>query len=267
MNRKEKDNRILNYFIVVLLSICLAIISCIFPKGKTGIYSLIIISMVSFILFFIYINKLNLEKCISVLFFIFLPFMTELNIYVREDYHIVAKEYYRFNYLHLFTLYFLIRIINGLKAIKRGKDIYLLMLFNLICIMSLFGARNAMAGFQDYFRYLNITIVYIFFARIFNFRKYKEKIMVCLSFGLAIQLGLGLLQKIKGGRLGLTIIGEGNDVFRLGVDGYEKGLSGTFGHPGPFGLYCNFLSSEAILILVVLLIQMINKPLFFLYIF
>lgn len=243
MNRKDKNSTTNKYyyFMVIFISIYLGILSCIFPKEKTGMYILIIMMMIFIVLFLAKVSRFTFEESMIILFFLFLPFMTELNLYVRDDYHIVAKEYYRFNYLHLFTIYFFIKIIINIKRVKKGIDIYLLLLFNLICIFSIFRARNIIAGFQDYFRYLNITIVYIYFSRVCDLKKYKNYVMNSLFIGLCIQLILGLLQKVKGGRLGLTIIGEGNEVFRLGVDGYEKGMSGTFGHPGPMGLYCDFI--------------------------
>ena len=51
------------------------------------------------------------------------------------------------------------------------------------------------------------------------------------------QLLLGVLQQIIGKPIGLHFLGEGREVFRVNVSGYERGMSGTFGHPGPYALY------------------------------
>lgn len=247
-----KDNKKKNYKIksslkipilisLIFLSGFIGMISCSFNENKYAKVLVLLIGALIALIGIFYSNKFKIDRSIIIIFFFFIPFMTELNVFYKEDFHIVAKEYYRFNYLHVFSIYFLIQIFKYRRNIRRGLDITMLILFNIVCLISLIGARNVVAGLQDYYRYFNLTIVYIFFSRVFNFQYYKNIIINCLLSGEIIQLAIGILQKIKGNRVGLTILGEGGYVFRTADSFYEKGFSGTFGHPGPMALYANIL--------------------------
>jgi len=204
-------------------------------------YGLIVITLVLIMIIWLEINKFNIQKSVIILFFLTIPFFADINVLRMEDFHIVAKPFYRFNYIHIFAIYFFEQIIANHKKIKINKDLIIIFIFNLICILSIVRAINIRAAFYDYLRYVILSIIYIYFSRIFNYEKYKVIMIKCLIWGVCFQLILGIIQMIKGGSVGLSIIGEVNDVFRLGVEGYEKGFSGTFTHPGPIALYANFM--------------------------
>lgn len=237
-----KNRSLLKSMFIILIALFLGVISCILLSNKKNIYLLIMLFFLYGILAIFYINKFKVEKSIIMLFFLFIPFMTELNVNNSiNDYHVVAKIYYRFNYLHLFCLYFLIQIFKNINKLKIKVDLIILFVFNLICIVSIIRSINQTAAIYDYLRYIMLTIMYIYFSRIFNYDKYKDVMKFSLVIGLILQIILGILQIIKGGALGLKILGEGNNAFRVGVSGYERGFSGTFGHPGPMALYANFI--------------------------
>ena len=188
------------------------------------------------------ISKHDIDKFLAILFAIAIPFINDINIFsYQPDFHVISNQYFTFNILHIITILLFVRIIIKIKLIKFDFDLLLILLFNIICIISIFYAINPKAAFYDYIRYFNITIIYIYFSRIFKIDKNEKTLIYCLIIGLAIQLIWGLLQKIIDGPIGLYFLGEKADVFRLGVSGYEKGMSGTFGHPGPYALYGVFL--------------------------
>lgn len=237
-----KNKSLVKSILIILIALFLGVVSCFFLSSKKSIYSLIILFLLYGVLAIFYINKFEIEKSIIMLFILFIPFMTELKFNSNiDDYHVVAKMYYTFNYLHLFCIYFLVKILKNIKRCKIKFDLILLFIFNLICIISISRSINPLAGLCDYIRYVMLTILYIYFSRIFDYKKYKNTITSCLVISLGIQLIIGILQIIKGNRLGLQILGEGENVFRLGVTGYERGFSGTFGHPGPMALYANII--------------------------
>lgn len=237
-----KNKSLIKNILISLIALFLGLISCFFLKSKEGLYLLFALFLLYGVLFIFYRNKFDLEKSIIMLFILFIPFMTELKINNNiDDFHIVAKMSYGFNYIHLFCLYFLIKIFKNINKCKLNSDLIILFILHLVCIVSIIRSINPLAGFYDYIRYLVITIIYIYFSRIFDYKKYKDMIAFCLVTGMGIQLILGILQIIKGSGLGLRILGESGDVFRLGVTGYERGFSGTFGHPGPIALYANII--------------------------
>ena len=236
-----KEKNLVNRLILIYIPIVFGIISCFILSNKRNTYAFIVFTALYAALAILLINKFNIEKSIVLLFVLFIPFMTELNINYKEDIHIVSKSYFAFNYLYLFCIYFIVKISQEYRKINIGFDLLFLLIFNIICIISGLNALNFKAFFFDYIRYFTLSIVYIYFSRVFEFKKYKDTIYKYLVLGLLIQLVLGLLQKVKGSALGLVILGEGFDIFRASVSGYEKGFSGTFGHPGPMALYANYL--------------------------
>lgn len=183
----------------------------------------------------------DFEKILVILFAMSIPILTDLNIVYYEDYHYVSKQYYRFNLLHIFAIIFLIIILKNIRKIKFKLDLLIILLFNFICAISIFYSINKQAAIYDYLRYVVFTIIYIYFTKVFNYEKYYKIISNCFIYGVIIQLIWGILQKIKGGALGLYFLGEGRYVFRTNVSGYEMGMSGSFGHPGPFAIYNLFV--------------------------
>lgn len=196
---------------------------------------LVLIIMCGMIIFTI--NKFDIEKMLIMFFFLFIPFLRDYDFSTIGDFHTVTKPYYTFNFMHIFSIIFLCIILKNISKIEIGGDIILLAIFNIVCICSGFYAMNSSASYFDAFRILNISILYVYFSRVFDYKKYKCLVMKILILTVTIQFLIGILQILIGGPIGLGILGESKDVFRAGVSGFEKGMSGTFGHPGPFALY------------------------------
>lgn len=227
--------------VLILIGILIGINSCFVLTNKISLY-ILIGSIISIgILTLLIITKFNIEKSMIIGFSVMFPFMTELNLFASNDFHIMSKTFYRLNYLHLFCIYFLVQIIKNKRKVNMDIDILFLVIFNIICILGGLNSLSFDAFLFEYLKYACLSIVYIYFSRVCNYENYLDIVYKCLALGLIIQFIVGLFQILKGGRLGLTILGEGFEVFRIDVNGYEKGFSGTFGHPGPFALYANLI--------------------------
>ena len=227
---------------MALIAILIGLITLIsiFYK-ELGVIMIIFAISIYSILFLKLIGKIKLEKILIIIFGYSIPFCVDINLIYREDYHIVSKEYYKFNIVQIFALIFLFIILKNIKKIKLDIDLSIILLFDVVCIASIFYSINPKAAFYDSIRYIIITIIYIYFSRLFKNELYGKTLINSLVFGLGIQLSLGFLQKLKGGALGLYFLGESRTVFRSNVSGYEMGMSGTFGHPGPYALYSLFI--------------------------
>lgn len=242
MTKKSKEINWIEILLIIAIVILVVLIS-IMESNIKGYALVILIAIMIFVVSMIARSE-SIEKIIIILFTMYIPFFKDLTIGTHlEDFHVVANDYYRFDLIQLFAVYFLVRIILNRKRIKGGIDLILLLAFNLICIISMTKSINLNASIFDYLRYLVVTIIYIYFSRVFNLKKYYDKFIYWAIGGAGFQLLLGLLQKLKGGPLGLSFLGEGYNVFRVGVSGYEKGMSGTMSHPGPYGLYAIFILS------------------------
>lgn len=145
--------------------------------------------------------------------------------------------------MHIFAIFFLIEIITNIEKIKINVDLILLFIFNIILLYGVFTSLNSWASFFDYIRYFIVTLIYIYFSRIFDYKKYINIIINFFVFGAIFQFIVGILQILKGGPVGLYLLGEGSEVFRAGVSNYERGFSGTLGHPGNMGLYALLILS------------------------
>lgn len=236
----KKHDKVMTILLSIILLILVIGISITNNEVK-GYYLIMFIGIIIFFLSIVVKNE-RLEKLVIIFFVISIPFFTDLTIGQQiEDFHVVTKGYYRLNFIHLFAIYFLGKILINLKKIKHGIDLVLLIVFNIICIVSMTQSINFNASIFDYLRYIVMTIIYIYFSRIFDFKKYYDAFIRYVIYGATIQLVLGLLQKVKGGGIGLSFLGEGYNVFRIGVIGYERGMSGTMSHPGPYSLYAIFV--------------------------
>lgn len=200
-----------------------------------------LVSLIIFMIIWLMLEKFNIEKIMNICFFIAIPFLMDYGFNGRSDYHLVTREYYVFNFLQAFSVVMLVFIIKNRKKVKVDIDLVLISSFVFICFISSFYAINMNAALFDAFRYFQLLIIYIYFSRIFNSKKFKKNIMNTLVIGLLIQLFIGVMQIITGGPIGLKYLGEGTSVFRAGAAGLEKGFSGTFGHPGPIALYACFI--------------------------
>lgn len=223
------------FFSIVLLILFVALITV---NNTVGIGLIIYAGFIYLILSACLVSKWKLDKIIIIFFAFCIPFITDLNIFFDvSDFHVVSKPYFTFNIVQPLLIFFIFRIIAEKSKIKIGRDIILLISFNIICIISIFNAINFEAAFFDYIRYFNFTIIYIYFSRVFNNDEYEGILVKCIVIGLVIQLVWGMLQKIIGGPIGISFLGETGDVFRISSSSFEKGMSGTFGHPGPYALY------------------------------
>lgn len=208
-------------------------------------YSLQLIISLLFILciiFIIFSNNNVMEKILIFTFFFLLPFEKDILIFNEHDYHSVTQPYFQINILQIPILYFLIRIIRLKKNLKLlDRDLVIIYCFNILCFISVFWAINPMASFYDSLRYAYFTIIYVYFSRCVDLSKNKNIIFYSLGIGLLLQLLFGLIQIYINGPIGLSFLGESSKVFRDYTTGFEKGFSGTFGHPGPIGTYALFI--------------------------
>lgn len=200
------------------------------------ILHLFILAIISISLVLI-LNKFEFEKVTIILFFFMIPFIRDYDFKSIVDYHVVTKPYYTFSFVQIFSFIFLLITIKKIKNININIDLIFLAILNIICFISSTYAINLGASFFDAFRIFTISILYVYFSRIFDYKKYKQLVIKILILTAIIQFLIGILQIIVNGPIGLNILGEGKEVFRAGVNGFEKGMSGTFGHPGPFALY------------------------------
>lgn len=237
-------NKIKYILIISLITILISVISVL--NIKIGIFVIMLVLFTLFIGILFIKSRFNVYKIINILFFLSIPYMVDLGKNSLYDYHLAAKAYYRINIIHMFTAIFLILILINIKKINMRIDLWIIMVLNIVMIVSIFIAINTKAAFYDYFRYLNVSIIYIYFSRIVYIREYYNIFSNCLVFDIFIQFMIGIGQKIKGGAIGLKILGEPSNVFRVYVSGYEKGMSGTFPHPGPLALFGIFVLSIVI---------------------
>lgn len=231
-------NKLSNKAIVIMLSIMvIALISLNTLINNFFITTFFLVALIG--LFILLFMNFNMEKTIIAVFFITIPFFRDYaddRIYY-QDYHMLTKPFYVFNMMQLFSLLFLFFIWKNRNKLKRNMSIILLGIFTIICFASSFYAVNFKASVFDAFRYLQILIIYIYFSQICDIKNLKGIITKSLIIGLTIQLIIGILQIIYDGPVGLGFIGESSTVFRVGMSGLEKGISGTLEHPGPLGLY------------------------------
>lgn len=235
MNEKSQSYIWYKFLLVLIISIGIVLISTKITSYK--MFIIIIFMLFAFLGIIILFKKKYLEKVFIIIFFTCIPFFTEINFSERYDFHVNIKEYYTFNYIHILILPFLYITLKNIKKVKVGWDLSILFLFNIICIIGIINAINPSAAFFSYIRFIILTIIYIYISRILDFEKYSNSIYVSLTIGLIIQFIIGIFQKILNGPVGLGILGESVTVFRVSVTGYEKGFSGTFGHPGDFALH------------------------------
>lgn len=241
----NKIAKLLEY--LFLISIILASAFYGAYQNKISILMILMILGIQFFIFMLSINNFDFEKTILIFFILAIPFFVDLDFIRRsEDFHMAAKPYIRFNIMYIFAgifIFFIIKNINKIKQSKVKYDLIIIGIFLLICFSSMIWAINPAATFFDALRYLVASIYYVYFSRVFDYKKYNKTVMTCLVISIVLQLAIGCLQIIKGGPVGLHILGESKSVFRASVEGYEKGMSGTFGHPGPIALYSSILLS------------------------
>lgn len=189
----------------------------------------------------------------NMLFYMFAIFLTmSVKVYIKD----VPTGIYTAgaNVGTIITIYDVLIIIYILNNIRRFKDsskiVYkfvpiLSVLFLILEIATYKYALNKTATVNEILRIAKFILFSLVITKTFDYEKYKS-FVTGLGHVVILQLCLGVLQIVKGGALGLGIFGEATRVFREGVSGLEKGMSGTIGHPGTMAIFtlfclCNFL--------------------------
>lgn len=197
--------------------------------------------------------KLNFEEKLIFLIAFTLP----LNLIMISGTEIIeiklagASNYFVFTFFDLLVLTAFIYFVytKGIKEKIKENYMYLILPIGylIINIISSIFAIDKTASFYEIIRLIKGIILFLCMVFYFSENLY---ILFVRGIGLSIcgQLIIGIMQIIKGGPLGLRFIGESNAVFRQGVVGFEKGMSGTMAHPGTLALYSIF--TLAILIFV-----------------
>ena len=147
-----------------------------------------------------------------------------------------------YDILMLMLVFFV--IVKSLKTkksekIRVGIDLILPLAYLTLHILASKFSIDKEASICEIIRLIKNIIFSIAIIKIFNldmFEVFAKGIAHTMSF----QLMLGIIQIIKGGSLGLSFLGESSDGFRVGVEGLEKGMSGTLGHPGTLAIFSVF---------------------------
>lgn len=144
------------------------------------------------------------------------------------------------------TLYDILILMFLVVAFKKGKNkikfnitILLVLIYLAINILSLTVAFNVEAACFEVIRISKCVLLFWGILKVFNYKLYCEFIDG-LGGAVIVQCTLGILQILKGGSLGLSFLGESDRVFRAGVVGLEKGMSGTLAHPGTMAIFILF---------------------------
>lgn len=190
--------------------------------------------------------NLNFKKKIVFLLAFTLPF--NLMIYqgvIKDTVNLAgAKNTLLFNFYDLLIItIFVISIFeksfrNNIK--KNWKLLLIPIGYLVINLLSIINSYNVSASIYENIRLIKAFLLCISFAFSFSEELYY---LFIRGIGLSMvgQLFIGLMQRIIGGPIGIQFLGESNKVFRSGVEGLEKGMSGTMSHPGTLAVYSLFV--------------------------
>lgn len=128
------------------------------------------------------------------------------------------------------------------NKLKQGTNIILPLVYIIIHIASFGFSLNYLASLFEVVRLIKCVIFSFYIIRVFSDRFYNVFVSG-LGAAIKFQFIVGILQILKGGALGLYVLGESEKVFREGVLGLEKGMSGTLAHPGTLGIFSLFCLS------------------------
>lgn len=162
-----------------------------------------------------------------------------------------SKNFFTFTFYDLLVIFTLIYMVY-IKGIKdtictNYKYLILPVIYLIINFATLFVAMNKMVTFYEILRVLKGILLFIVVGFYFTEKLY---ILFVRGIGLSMcaQFIIGVLQILKGKAIGLHFLGESHSVFRSGVEGLEKGMSGTMAHPGTLAIYSVFVLSIMIFI-------------------
>lgn len=233
-------------FISILLAILIAIGATLTSFSYFFGLVLIMIMMLAVILLLV-TKKIGLTAFLIYSYLAFLAFNVEYPLIFIGDYGfsnehpgglraaIVVNHFFI-----LITSIFLIGILKKEKyEIPLNIEITLWAILIFIGSISLFFADNHYAVFYPLIRNISILLFLVVFS---NFKldylwdSFKKSL---IYFLIPFQFFIGLYQYIFVEPLGLRFLGESNNPFRstIVVAESQHGMSGTFGHPGIFGLF------------------------------
>lgn len=183
----------------------------------------------------------DFEKNLIIIFFFCLPFTIRYilnNNLINENRSVPILS--AINLLDLLIIAFAILIIIEFRNREKTNITikYTIILFGVYSVFSVFFALNKNAAIYGLMRNIKAIIIFIFFAYYFNIDKYLNTIIKIIGISINIQLVVALLQILNNGAIGLSFLGESSNVFRSGVNGFERGASGTFNHPNILAIYC-----------------------------
>lgn len=150
-----------------------------------------------------------------------------------------AKPYLVIDFKDILIVLMAMYIIKNYKKLD-WKLFILPMIFIVINLASVFVSVRMWASIYEVIRIFKFSIVAIFFYLSFNKEVYKLMVNG-LGCAMIIQLIIGIGQIVLGKALGLQFLGESPRVFRVSVEGLEKGFSGTMAHPGTMALFSLFV--------------------------
>ena len=187
------------------------------------------------------------EEILLFLTLLFLP--TQLGKHFWPDFSYIYSL--KIDYLSP-TIYFWDILVAGLLIfffLQKPKinklALNILLIFLLSQALSLFGAKNIGAGLVRLEQYIIAGLLGLYIAS----NKLHKELFLPLTLGVLFESGLAILQFIKGGTLGLWILGERN--FSLTTPGIAKfnfyGIEflrpyGTFSHPNVLAGYLLVIS-------------------------
>lgn len=138
-------------------------------------------------------------------------------------------------------MYFLFRTVY---FTKRRTNARLIMIVYLFCnILSLIFAEIAEYAIAGCFLYLKCFIIYNWFASHPHIDSNKRYFLSGCKFALLFQGGIGILQKLKNGSIGLAVLGENDEALRYRIVGgsIDRGAAGTFEHSSRLAIFVIFV--------------------------
>lgn len=207
--------------------------------NSNNISKALIVSIISFAMIqgaFI-ICKNNVKNSL----FFLLAFNIPMQLYIwlpkSSVYSVETADSFSFIFLDMIILMIFLYSSSVKNASRVPRSLLILsFLLLLVYILAAVVSINKGASLFAIIRLLKAIILCISIIKIYEDEAFYYFVKG-LKASVLFQMLIGFLQFIKGDVLGLTFLGEG--VLRS-ANGYEKGMSGTVGHPGDFALFLLF---------------------------
>lgn len=157
-----------------------------------------------------------------------------------------TTDYFNMSLINLIATYFEMRVIVNIfvkEKYRIKKSCILPLLYVMVNIISIVQAGNKMAAIMASLRAIELLFIFIYFSVCFN-----DKTQIC-AFYRGVKISsvyvsvIALIQKVKGGAIGLAFLGEMQSGFRThAISGVaSSGVSGLFEHSGDLALFCVFV--------------------------